>query len=345
MTKCPQPLRITISFDGEESFVDPYPLCVGERASGEIVVEVSEEVEFRELSIGFPWETTGKGNAVRGREGDVVIAREGRWPAGSVQRFRFDTQAPQGPITYHGTLFSVTWKIEAVVDLPRKRDIRESRGVELGPSEKSREVSLGPVVQKRRELEAGKGGHKGLSLATGSLLLLVSVGVGAVLGWPSEGAEVAVVWGLFALGGLLVAWGFWGRLGRGRLGEPTVEISSTNLRRGDELRFNIRILPASEAQLRSLKAILECEERATKGSGRYATHRKKTVHEELVLLASSQSINLARGLQKGGIFEIPEDVPCTFAAPDNQVVWWLRIEADVASWPDWKEIHLLTVRP
>ena len=147
------------------------------------------------------------------------------------------------------------------------------------------------------------------------------------------------------MGGFLVAWGLWGRLGRGKLGEPTVEISSTNLRRGDELRFNIRILPASEAQLRSLKAILECEERATKGGGQNATHHRETVHEELLLLASSQSINLARGLQKGGIFEIPIDAPCTFAAPSNQVIWWLRIEADVASWPDWKEINLLTVRP
>ena len=338
-------MRVTISFDGEETPVDPYFLSVGERASGEIVVEVSEEIECGGISIGFPWEATGKGNAVRGREGDVAIAREARWPAGSVQRFRFDTQAPQGPITYHGTLFSVTWKIEAVVDLPRKRDVRESRDVELGASGESRDVTLGPVVQKRRELEAGKGGHKGFSLAFGSILLLVGVGVGAALGWPSEGAEVGIVGGLFALGGLFVAWGFWGRLGRGRLGEPTVEISSTSLRRGDELRFNIRILPSSEAQLRSLKAILECEERATKGGGQYATHHRETVHEELVLLASSQSINLARGLQKSGIFEIPEDAPCTFAAPDNQVVWWLRIEADVASWPDWKEIHLLTVRP
>jgi hypothetical protein len=124
-----------------------------------------------------------------------------------------------------------------------------------------------------------------------------------------------------------------------------VEISSTDLRRGDELKFNIRILPASEAQLRSLRAILECEERATKGSGQYATHLRETVHEESVLLASDHSITLARGLRKGGAFQIPMDAPCTFAAPSNQVIWWLRIEADVASWPDWKEIHLLTVRP
>ena len=345
MSERPRPLRITISFDGEESRVDPYPLSVGERASGEIVVEVSEEVEFRDLSIGFPWEATGKGNPVRGREGDVVIAQEGRWPAGSVQRFHFDAQVPQGPITYHGTLFDVTWKLEVVVDLRWKRDIRESRDVELGVSGESRDVALGPVVQKSRELLAGKGGYKGLSLAMGSILLLMGVGVGAALGWPAEGAEVGIVGGLFAMGGLLVAWGFWGRLGRGKLGEPTVEISSTNLRRGDELRFNIRIRPASEAQLRSLKAILECEERTIKSSGQYATHHKETVHEDLVLLASNRSINLARGLQKGGIFQIPADAPCTFADPYNQVIWWLRIEADVASWPDWKEIHLLTVRP
>ena len=76
-------MSISITFLGEEEPGDVRVLTVGEKLLGQIVVEASEEVEFREISLGFPWEVTGRGNAVRGREGDVVVAREGGWPAGS----------------------------------------------------------------------------------------------------------------------------------------------------------------------------------------------------------------------------------------------------------------------
>jgi hypothetical protein len=204
---------------------------------------------------------------------------------------------------------------------------------------------LGPSPQKERELEALKGGLAGVWLALGIMLLLGGIVFGAAMGWDIHGGRRVALLAFLGLGFILTLRGFWGRLGRGKLGEPTVRIIPSELRRGEEVRFDVAIRPSQKTDLRSLHAILECEERVVHGQGQYQSHHRTTVYEERVVLCEPRVITPHRGLRKTGVLTVPSDAPPSFGAPSNQVVWWLRFEADLAGWPDWKEPHLLTVLP
>ena len=152
-------------------------------------------------------------------------------------------------------------------------------------------------------------------------------------------------WTDIAAGDPLSLKGIWGRLGRGKLGEPTVKLSTTELRRGAEILFSLVLRPEQRPEIRSLEAVLECEERVVHGHGQYQSHRRKSVFEKRLSLAKDLVVEPHRSLRKKGTVTLPEDAPTSFGAPSNQVVWWLRFQADIVGWPDWKEPFLLTVRP
>ncbi len=147
-------------------------------------------------------------------------------------------------------------------------------------------------------------------------------------------------------GGMLLTFkGLWGRLGRGKLGEPAVQLSTTELRRGEEIRFSVMVRPEQATELRSLEAILECEERVTQGFGQYQTHHRRTVFERRLSLAKNHHVDPSKGLRRKGTVTLPLDASPSFGAPYNQLVWWLRFQGDIVGWPDWKEPFLLTVWP
>ncbi|MFC1661217.1 hypothetical protein ACFL3S_07155 [Gemmatimonadota bacterium] len=337
-----------ISFQLEDR--DPHEgvlhLKAGETLRGAVTVQSAADAHVHSFRLDLHWRTEGKGNPAKGVGASVELAREGRWVSGATQSFSFVIQVPWGPLSHSGRILNVSWELEAKGDRSfPQADFRESMPVVLSAAPDMTRFDLGPSPQKERELEALKGGLAGLWLALGIILLLGGIVFGAAMGWEIQGVRRYALLAFMGLGFLLTLRGFWGRLGRGKLGEPTVRISSSELRRGEEVHFDVAIRPGKKTELRSLKAILECEERVVQGHGQYQSHHRKTIYEETVVLAEPRAIGPQRGLRKTGVLRIPADAPPTFGAPSNRVVWWLRFEADLAGWPDWKEPHLLTVRP
>ena len=349
------PVRISILPDepvlsGSESEVglggDPIRINGGERITGTVEVVVQEDLEFGAFQIGFLWHTEGKGNRVTGSGGAETLAGESHWRAGDRISFPFSIVAPWGPLSYSGKVLQVVWSLEARVCRSMLRpDIRERVPIHLSGDPEGRESNLGPKPQKKSELEAVKRGLGGLWLTLGILLLLGSVVFGAIRAWDFQGMERLPLLLAMAGGLLLSLKGIWGRLGRGKLGEPTVKLSTTELRRGDEILFSLVLRPEQRTEIRSLEAVLECEERVVHGHGQYQSHRRKSVFEKRLSLAKDLVVEPHRSLRKKGTVTLPEDAPTSFGAPSNQVVWWLRFQADIVGWPDWKEPFLLTVRP
>ena len=182
-------------------------------------------------------------------------------------------------------------------------------------------------------------------MAVGSLFILMGLFYGAANGWEL-GTPGRVTTALLVGGGLFITLrGFWGRLGRGKLGEPTVHLSTTEVRRGEEIRFSLSIRPEQRTEIRSVEVILECEERVVHGHGQYQSRHKRTVFEKHLTLAKDQTIEPHRGLKKKGTLTLPRDAAPSFGAPHNQVIWWLRFRGDIVGWPDWREPVLLTVWP
>ncbi len=351
-----EPVRFEIHLDdpshlpGREGGVGeasvPLILETGQPVRGEVRVEVLEGVEFREAQVRFRWRTEGKGNPTSGEGGSETLARGGHWDAGETHTFPFALPAPRGPLSYDGKILKVVWALEARLDRSLLRpDVIEGLPVVLHGSPEPEMADLGPVPQEKEKLEAVKRGLGGVWVGVGLVALLAAIVMGALKGWDFQTVERWLVGILLGGGFLLAVKGFWGRLGRGKLGEPTVQLSTTELRRGEEIRFSISIRPDQRTELRTLEAVLECEERVVQGHGQYQSHHRRIVHERRLMLAKNQMVEAHRGLRKKGVLTLPVDAPPSFGAPHNQVVWWLRFQGDIAGWPDWKEPFLLTVWP
>jgi hypothetical protein len=313
---------------------------------GQVTVDVLEDLEFRELQVRFLWHTEGKGNRVTGEGGTESLMRDGRWTSGTTHEFPFQLRAPWGPLTYGGRILKVLWDLEARVDRSLlKTDLTESIPVLLQGAPDPEVASLGPVPQEKEKLEAVKKGRAGTWVGVGTVFLLMGIFYGAAHGWNLQtGGRLTMF--LLIGGGLLVSLkGLWTRLGRGKLGEPTVHLSTTEVRRGEGIRFSVSIRPDRRTDLRSLEVILECEERVIHGHGQYQSRHKRSVFEKRIVLAEDTVIEPHRGFRKKGVLTIPTDAAPTFGAPHNQVIWWLRFRGDIVGWPDWKEPILLTVWP
>jgi hypothetical protein len=318
----------------------------GQIVYGKVTVEVLQDVEFREAQVRFLWHTEGKGNRVTGESGTETLERGGEWLAGTSHRFSFQIAAPSGPMTYSGKILKVIWALEARLDRSLlKSDIVEAIPVHLEGTPDPEIASLGPVPQEKEKLEAVKKGRVGSWVAVGFLFILMGLFYGAANGWELQAAgRLTTI--LLVGGGLFITLrGFWGRLGRGKLGEPTVHLSTTEVRRGEEIRFSVAIRPQQKTEIRSLEVILECEERVVHGHGQYQSRHKRTVFEKHLTLAKDQVIEPHRGLKKKGTLTLPQDASPSFGAPYNQIVWWLRFRGDIVGWPDWREPVLLTVWP
>jgi hypothetical protein len=349
------PVRFTISMEsplpcegvpGEEAPLGFLVLEPGQRVKGTLEVEVFESVEFREAQIRFLWHTEGKGNPVTGEGGGQTLVRGGAWEAGTRHRFTFDVPAPWGPLSYGGKILRVVWELEARLDRSLLRpDVSERVPVLLRGTPPLEKASLGPVPQEKDKLEARKRGLNRAWVAVGMALLLGGIVLGAARGWEFQHTGRWMLFLLMGGGLLLTLRGMWDRLGRGKLGEPSVQLSTTELRRGEEIRFSVAIRPDRRTELRSLEAILECEERVVHGHGQYQTTHRRTVFERRLSLAKDHSIQAHKGLHKKGTITLPSDGSPSFGAPHNQVVWWLRFQGDIVGWPDWREPFLLTVWP
>jgi hypothetical protein len=321
-------------------------LAPGQTVKGRLRVDVLEDVEFREVQVRFVWHTEGRGNRVTGEGRTETLARSGKFLAGESQEFSFEITAPGGPLSYGGRILKVLWTLEARLDRSlMKTDVVEGIPVLLQGAPDPEHASLGPVPQEKGRLEAVKRGRVRTWVTVGSLFLLIGIFYGAAHGWELPAAGRLVVFLLLGSGLFITFKGFWGRLGWGKLGEPTVQLSTRELRRGEEIRFSVSIRPDKRAELRSLEVILECEERVVHGHGQYESRHKRTVFEQRMILAKDLVIEPHRGFKKKGSLTLPLDAAPSFGAPHNQVIWWLRFRGDIVGWPDWNEPILLTVWP
>lgn len=318
----------------------------GQDVRGCVEVDVLEDVEFRDLKVRFTWQTDGKGNRVTGEGGSETVVQDEAWAAGSVVSFPFSLRAPWGPLSYGGKILKVLWVLEARLDRSLlTSDVVEVIPVLLQGTPPLEFASLGPLPQEKDRLEAVKKGRVRTWVAVGLAFVLMGVLYGAARGWDLQVAGRIVVFLLISGGLFITLKGLWGRLGRGKLGEPTVHLSTTEVRRGEEIRFSVRIRPEQRTELRSLDVLLECEERVIHGHGQYQSRHKRSVFEQRMTLAKDVVIEPHRGFKKNGSVTLPLSAPPTFGAPHNQLIWWLRFRGDIVGWPDWKEPVLLTVWP
>ena len=129
-----------------------------------------------------------------------------------------------------------------------------------------------------------------------------------------------------------------------RVAKPEVSISSTSLRVGDGFTFGFSQTFKQKTDVKGVRLSLILRERATYQQG---TDTRTVTHEETVeeyqyperVYETGDQLFFSRGMR------IPRGAMHTFRSRHNQITWQVRVEADFAGWPDYRENFDIQVRP
>lgn len=364
MAKC----DLSIHLDEPQAAYHP-----GDVVRGSVEVRTDEPVRCDGLTVELRWRTHGKASSVKET---AVSARlfAGEWRGGAVHRYRFELELPAGPFTYHGHYLNVVWEVYASADVPWAFDPDAEQEIALlarpGDEPQWLTAVATPSLLPRELQEAGGGEVPEPVTSSSPSLVRNALGIGCLLTFTAPalillGAAVVrvlaftrgeipttegLVWIGVGLGMLVLLGGGLGKVVRQRiagrkLGEVTAEVEPRLVRAGGSLRVKLYFQPRGEADLLAATARLEAEEQVVRGSGTQKRTYKKVVFEQESEIAAGRRLGRGLPFQAEGTVSIPADVPPSFLARRNRLVWTLTVRLDVARWPDWVEERAILVHP
>ncbi len=315
---------IRIEFDGGDRVFRS-----GETVAGAVVVEVDDGSRCEYVMLRASWRTHGKGTVAKGRHGSLTL-HEGPIPAG-VTRFPFRFEAPGEPFTYRGHLLNVDHYLEARIEIPWALDPSVEEDFVVVPGAvpappPDPDQAVGPGLESVP--------NPLLPMVIGSVTLVV-----ALLTFPFPGILFLVVAAAFLFAGLRQ------KAAASRVGDVVVIVEPQVVSPGDEVRVAVGLFPPKDVALNGVTATLRGAEVVVSGSGTdRKTHRHVAHRDERPLVGA--------GTLPGGVervlettFTVPSLGMWTFAAERNRVLWDVRVEVDIPSWPDWSSSTPIVVWP
>jgi hypothetical protein len=315
----------------------------GDTVRGEVVVEVNEPCSCKELALWCGWRTHGKGNRAEGVKERLVLF-QGEMRPGTSQRYPFEFKAGTGPATYHGKLLNVDWYVQARADIPWAIDPKAEADFVLAAGEEG-EYDFGPGYRPPAELYLAA--DKGLGCKIFIFSLLAAVGAILLVALGSEGCfpiGFGVLLMVVGVAGLLGT--LWRGIAQKKLGVPEVRIGASTARPGDMVPVSIKLRPRGVVRLEAVTAELRGTEVVVSGSGTNKTTHKNVFHQAKETLdPGGRELPAGEELVIGGVVQVPEKAPPTFAASDNDLGWVIEVHIGIAGWPDWKREYPIAVRP
>lgn len=349
------PARLSIQLDKQDGIVRP-----GEPITGNVELVCPEAKRLDELFVTLGWdvETPGEPHAIRGSP--VIIAKQIQVSANEPRVFRFELQAPPGPLTYHGHILSVHWLLRAEAKLGwTQRERAETRISLIAWTEEERALSV-------RSYRTGRP-RQSLVYHPGSLPEVVhekneeSRGIEhPIVGVALAGATVALVLlhanpytRIFALlllvGGLSTLFAHLPRRTiRRRLGPPQLDVHPEIVRAGDILTVSVAFRPARAEVLSELVFLLQATEVAARPSSepdepriyRHSLHVDRRVVDRNRLRLDGARVTVIQE-----IFQIPQSAPPSFGAPHNELRWEVTATVRTADLLIWKQSRRILVFP
>lgn len=121
---------------------------------------------------------------------------------------------------------------------------------------------------------------------------------------------------------------------------PELTLGTSSPRLGETTRLDWRFRGRA-ARIRRLTLTLEGQEKATYRRGTDTTTSTETF-ARLTLLDTEDRTRIGAGSVE---LEVPADTMHSFDAPNNKIVWTLKIAGTIRRWPDVGDEFALTVRP
>jgi hypothetical protein len=326
MSRC----DLSISLDGGDRSYGP-----GDRVSGTVRVEVSQEVPKQELRVTLGWRTHGRGNVAKEEVARTVV-HAGSLQPGAQHTYPFEFSLPkEGPYTYHGQNLNVDWQLEARSDIPWARDPVAREDILVTPGDVSpRAIQANQSGDKAGSQQSDPQRAQQLGLIIG--LVAFGGGIAAVL---LKGSLLPAIVSLF---GLAIAAGPIRRLiASRRTGDVRFELGERT--RDDQIQCSVHLATTASDQIDNVRARLVVQEVVTRGSGTNRhTYRHEVREQGADMLAAGRSMH---GFAYSVRLPIPQPVPWSFSASDNDLKWMVEVHIDVAGWPDWKSHFPIWMAP
>lgn len=308
----------------------------GDVISGQVHVRPNAAVQCNGLKVALQWFTHGKGNRQNG-DMDAENLFIGQWQMGQALSYPFRLDVPAWPRGYAGELLNIGFRVHATADIPWAIDPQAEQIVDI-----VHEAPRGMHIswnEAKHDASRSKGG----CLAASATLLVVALVFG-LLGLSESDlfglAFTCLLVGLIGVGTSLSKY-----LADRRLGRVAIAIQQRSQggyrdpQRPDTLHVSLQQARA-DAETTGATAALDIREQVVRGSG-----TNKTTHTHPLYHRAVDLTRTAPGRYEGDV-ELPlANLPPSFYATDNKIIWELKLEIDVPGAAHWEEIVKLTARP
>jgi hypothetical protein len=317
----------------------------GEPISGAIKISTQEDFHCRKLTLIRAWKTEGRGNHASGGEEGMIFADEEEFKAGETKEYPFRFVGLAGPASYQGHYLSVDWYLRAQLDIPLTVDIKHEEKFFLIPGETSEKILLGVEEHLQDAPETTSALQERMSMA--KVLAIPCLVIGLIMisvsGWYHLALAVGLA--LASFGGWHTFLLFRNILAQQKLGQVEVQILPEKLSAGEQVECRVLLPKHHAARLQKILATVKGEERVVSGVGNHKTSHTHTIHEYALEQNDSNIIPVENKMQFIFSLHIPDKAPSTFRAPDNALLWVIRVQLDIRDWPDWVQEFPVTVLP
>ncbi len=336
MSKC----ELHLVFDDDDR---TYKL--GEAITGKIQVLAHEAFHCRKITLICAWRTQGRGNKFSDGEEGMIFAEEAKFQSGEVREYPFQFSARRGPVSYQGHYLSVEWYLRAQVDIPLAADVIKEEKFMLVPGEISEEAVLGTEEQPEETAATASSFWERMAMAKALALPFFIIGLVMIFLSGSNLAALLLGLAIAGFGGWQLFFMLRNKLAQRKVGMVEVGIHPRTVRANKTVECRFLFDAHDAVRLRKITATLKAEERVVSGSGGLKNTHTHKVYETAIEESNQNMVPVADKAEIKLPVRIPPNAPSTFRAPDNALIWSLRVQIDIPDWPDWVQEFPITVIP
>ncbi len=329
----------------------------GGLVSGQVVLTPHQTQTAKTLQIEMFWGVFENKSPVALRQNSrQSIAAEipsGQLVAGRTYQFPFEFRVPNGPASYAGQYFDVTWRVQA----------RVKTGKLFGNEKHHASFTLVPdptitpylAGQSKPRLATYWTHLNGIErfgkIAFGSVLAFG--GILCMLALSDVPLTFVVALPFVLIGTGIIAWQLRHWIARIFFAELSVEVNETTIAPGDTVHVSVTVSPwwpRTVAQMTVNLVAFERYERArlmgTGSDRKQSRHIERTlIYEDSILLSQDRQLTGFERLTEVASFSLPQDSALTFLTDTNQILWQLTVTLNSGRLPRWVKEIVLDVKP
>jgi hypothetical protein len=329
----------------------------GDIVKGDLKVTVAHDCSAAALMVVFYCKGLSESKnftATTERENVEQKLFKGTWTAGSYN-YPFEIVVPQGPFTYKGHIFDVSWHLGARARASGGEDVRTEMEITVLPGKKRSETEGTKTAGEVVHTETARS-LKGF-FAVSSVLVLV----GLYGGWRNSPFSEGTDGGLFFFGGVipmvlgltLFFFSTWQALMNRRIRRVEVTLGSGVVRAGDKIPCSLTFYANLPFEVERVWAVLRAEEivdfrhSSSKSSSKSRKHLLYETSHEFPLPGKHVPANVPFCAQ--GEVPVPENIPYSINLMESDqgmaVRWRLEFNLGMKKYPDWLHLEDITVVP